>query len=53
MEVPTFAPSLLCNGDDPKSRCHSVITGGKIAFQEDCYHTLAGKTVDMPDWEGW
>jgi hypothetical protein len=53
MESPTFTPSLMCNRDDQKSRCHTVITDGKIAFQGDCYHSLAGKTVDMPEWEGW
>ena len=53
MDKPTFNPSLLCNRNDPKSICHSVITDGMIAFGTDCYHKLAGKTVDMPDWEGW
>jgi hypothetical protein len=50
-EKPTFSPSLLCNKDDPKRRCHSVVTDGKIAFQRDCFHCLAGQTVEMPDWE--
>lgn len=30
-------------------QCHSVITNGKIAFQGDCSHELAGQTVDLPD----
>lgn len=53
MDAPTFHPSLLCNRDDPKSRCHLFIEDGKIKFQGDCYHELKGKTVDLPDWEGW
>ena len=53
IEAPTFTPSLMCNRDYPESRCHTIITDGKIAFQGDCYHAMAGKTVDMPDWEGW
>ena len=53
MESPTFHPSLMCNRDDPKSRCHTIITDGKIAFQSDCYHALASQTVEIPDWEGW
>ena len=53
MEAPTFQPSLMCNMEDPKSRCHSIVTDGKIAFQSDCYHAMAGQTVEIPDWEGW
>jgi hypothetical protein len=48
---PTFSPSLLCNKDYPESRCHSVVTDGKIAYQGDCWHALKGQTVDLPDWE--
>lgn len=52
MDSPTFTPSLLCNGHDPKSRCHSFITDGSIRFLSDSYHKLAGQTVPIPDWEG-
>ena len=31
--------------------CHSYVTDGKIQFLSDCTHDLAGKTVDLPDWE--
>ncbi len=31
--------------------CHSFVTDGRIQFLGDCTHTLAGKTVDLPDWE--
>ena len=51
MTVPTFTPSLLCNGFHAPSRCHSFIINGRIQFLSDCYHELAGQTVDIPDWE--
>jgi len=51
MDAPTFMPSLLCNGSDPKSRCHSFVTDGKIQFLSDCHHNLAGQTVQIPEWE--
>lgn len=51
LESPTFTPSLLCNGDYPESRCHSFITDGKIQFLSDCYHSLAGQTVELPEYD--
>ncbi len=51
LEKPTFAPSLLCNPDSPAHRCHSFVVDGQIQFLTDCHHKLAGKTVDLPDWE--
>jgi hypothetical protein len=50
-ELPTFTPSLLCNKDAPTNRCHLFVTDGRIQFQQDCWHTLKGQTVDLPDWE--
>jgi|ERR1035441_8050843 hypothetical protein len=52
-DKPTFQPSLLCNGPDPASRCHSFVTDGRIKFLGDCYHELKDQTVDLPDWENW
>jgi hypothetical protein len=51
LDRPTFRPSLLCNPNTPEHRCHSFITDGQIKFLDDCHHALAGKTVDLPDWE--
>lgn len=51
MDKPTFSPSLLCNGFDPKSRCHSFVKEGMIQFLDDCHHTLKGQTVEIPEWE--
>jgi hypothetical protein len=50
-DKPTFTPSLLCNKDHPASRCHSFVTDGRIAFLSDCWHSLAGQTVEIPDWD--
>lgn len=50
-DKPTFIPSLLVNKDMPESRCHSHVTDGKIQFLSDCFHKLAGQTVEIPDWE--
>lgn len=30
-------------------RCHSVITSGRIAFENDSSHALRGQTVDLPE----
>lgn len=49
MDKPTFRPSLLVNGFDPATRCHSFVTDGRIQFLNDCHHALAGQTVDLPD----
>lgn len=51
MDKPTFTPSLLCNPDHPDSRCHSFVSDGRIQFLSDCWHNLAGQTVDIPDWD--
>jgi hypothetical protein len=54
LESPTLTPSVLYNvgGANPTVPiCHSIITGGKIAFCGDSTHKLAGQTVDVPDWE--
>lgn len=55
VDTPTITPSLLVNpgGGNPTAPvCHSIITDGKINFQSDSTHALAGQTVDMPDWKG-
>lgn len=30
--------------------CHSFVTDGRIQFLTDSTHTLAGQTVDLPEW---
>lgn len=50
-DAPTINPSLDVCRDTPERRCHSWIRDGKITFLTDSHHDLAGKTVDIPDWE--
>ncbi len=53
LDKPTFTPSILCNKGVPEWRCHSFVTEGNIQFLSDCYHDLAGKTVEIPDYATW
>ena len=49
---PTISPSLLVNGHDPATLCHSFIKDGQIRFLNDCHHKLKGQTVELPDCPG-
>lgn len=56
LEKPSFRPSLLvyphARGEGPpQPRCHSFVTDGKIEYCADSEHELAGKTVEIPDWD--
>lgn len=51
VEKPTVSPSILVNGHDSASRCHSFIKEGKIQFLDDCFHSLKSQTVEIPDYE--
>jgi hypothetical protein len=51
IDLPTITPSILCNKHDPSMRCHSFVRDGKIQFLNDCFHKLAGHTVEIPEWE--
>ena len=53
LDRPTFAPSILIFKDDAERRCHSFVENGQIKFLADCFHSIKGKTVDLPEWEGW
>jgi hypothetical protein len=48
LELPTFQPSMMVNGDDDKRRCHSYVTNGQIQFLADSGHALRGQTVELP-----
>ncbi len=54
---PTFSPSVLVRGvkdaasDPTPTVCHSFVRDGQIQFLGDCTHSLAGKTVDLPDFD--
>jgi Family of unknown function (DUF6527) len=51
LDKPTFTPSLLVNKDMPDSRCHLIMTDGKIQFCMDSHHSLKGQLVEIPDWD--
>ena len=54
LEYPTLNPSILCNvggANHMQPICHTYIRDGKIQFLGDCTHELAGKIVDIPEWE--
>jgi hypothetical protein len=52
VEKPTFTPSILVRWPDPdggpETVCHSFVRDGNIEFLGDCTHSLAGKTVPLP-----
>jgi hypothetical protein len=50
LDRPTFTPSLMVARGTP-TQCHVWVTDGKIQFLADSHHALAGRTVDLPDWE--
>lgn len=51
LELPTFSPSIHCEPGNPRYHCHSFVREGKIQFLSDCFHDLAGQTIDLPEWE--
>lgn len=63
VDSPTFTPSIkVTYPANPNALeefkewrteriCHSFVKDGKIQFLVDCTHSLAGKTVEIPDWE--
>lgn len=50
---PDRLPFNLYDGPMPcegvKGTCHSFVENGMIRFLDDCFHELAGKTVEMED----
>lgn len=46
---PTLKPSVLITFDG--FRCHSFITDGHARFLNDCSHSSAGKTIELPEIE--
>lgn len=37
--------------DRKQTICHLFIKEGKIEYLSDCTHSLAGTTIDLPDWK--
>lgn len=53
-DKPTVTPSILVNRGSYNPTvpvCHSYVKDGRIQFLPDCSHSMAGKTVELPDWE--
>lgn len=55
-DAPTFTPGHKImartyddSADPDKVLCSYFITAGRVEFQEDCAHSLAGMIVAMPD----
>lgn len=48
LEFPTVSPSLVQNFT-PGKMCHSFIRNGKIEYLNDCFHHLAGHTIELPE----
>jgi len=48
-ENPTVSPSIKVTYHD--KICHLFIRDGKLCFCNDSWHQLAGKEVDMVDWD--
>ena len=51
VDAPTLFPSINYSYDNPETQCHSFVKDGKIQFMSDCWHSLKGQTVTIPDWE--
>ena len=51
LDKPTFSPSLMVFGMDESRRCHSFVRDGNIEFLGDCFHSLRGRTVELPEYE--
>lgn len=49
MEHPSVSPSLLANFGGDSKLCHSYIVNGMIQYLPDCQHSLAGKTIELPE----
>lgn len=52
LERPTFNPSVLIFHEENGQRvtdCHFYVTSGMVQFLGDCRHSLAGKTVPLPE----
>lgn len=65
LEMPTSSPSVLVTWNEPsdnpdefddtskdvKKVCHTFVRNGQIEYLSDCTHSLAGKTIDLPELE--
>lgn len=51
----THNAEQIAKGEDPSGfecvRCHSFVRNGMIEFLSDSSHSMAGKTVEIPEYE--
>ena len=59
LENPTFSPSMNetrnwpgphHNPDAPSSRCHFIVSNGRISYCSDCTHDLRGQSFPLEEW---
>lgn len=53
-DKPTVRASILVQGHlgaNNYGTCHSFVTDGRIQYLNDCTHSLAGQTIEIPDWD--
>ena len=50
LDKPTVSPSINVKLGEG-GICHSFVDNGYIRFLNDCTHELAGKTVEIPEWD--
>jgi hypothetical protein len=52
-DKPRIVPSLLVRYpyNNENRICHSYIIDGMIEYLSDCTHALAGKKIELPDFE--
>lgn len=51
-ERPTLSPSILARWESEGRStkvCHSFVVDGQIQFLNDCTHSRAGETIDLPE----
>ena len=53
LEKPTISPSIKVTMPvkGVNQICHSYIKEGRIQYLTDCTHHLAGKTIDLPEYQ--
>ena len=51
-EKPTFTPSVrvtyIWGPKQQRRTCHLHVVGGRLMYLPDCWHALAGQSIDMP-----
>ena len=55
IELPTFSPAIshrrFNEVTDKEFICSYTILDGKITYLKECTHSMAGKTLELPDFD--